>query len=224
MMDIVNSIFRGRKLNLPKLSAYGFLENDGTYSYHTVLPYSGFSMVVKITRDGLVKATVIDTETNEPYTLHLADGAKGSFVAGVKMEYEQVLTDIAEECFEPDIFKSTQTKAVIEYVRETYGDELEFLWTKFPDNAVWRRKDTQKWYGVILTVSRRKLGLSSDEVTEIIDLRIEPEQMDVTVDNKKYFPGWHMNKRNWYTIILDGSISTEEICRKIDKSYRLARK
>lgn len=175
-------------------------------------------------RDGLVQATVIDTETNEPYTLHLADNALGSFISEVRMEYEQVLTDIAEKCFEPDVFKSTQAKETIAYVRETDGDELEFLWTKFPDNAVWRRKDTRKWYGAILTVSRKKLGLSSDEVAEIIDLRLEPEQIDATVDNKRYFSGWHMNKRNWYTIILDGSVSKEEICRRIDRSYRLATK
>ena len=219
-----NNVFRRRKVCVPKLSAYGFLENDGKYAYHTVLPGCGFSMVVEITRDGLVEAAVLDTETQEPYALHLTDGAVGGFVAGVKTEYEQVLADIAEKCFEPDIFKSPQTKAVIAYVRETYGDELEFLWTKFPDNAVWRRKDTQKWYGAILTVSRRKLGLSSDEAAEIIDLRMEPEQMDVTVDNKKYFPGWHMNKRSWYTIILDGSVPEAEICRRINKSYRLATK
>ena len=224
MKNIINEIFKRRKVSMPKLSAYGFLENDGKYSYHTVLPGSGFSMVVEITRDGLVKATAIDTETNEPYTLHLTDNAMGSFVVSVKMEYEHVLADIAEKCFEPDIFKSTQSKEVIAYVSETYGDELEFLWKKFTDNAIWRRKDTQKWYGEILTVSRRKLGLSSDEVSEIIDLRIEPEQMDSTIDNKRYFSGWHMNKRNWYTMILDGSIPTEEICRRIDKSYKLATK
>nr|WP_318682923.1 MmcQ/YjbR family DNA-binding protein [uncultured Acetatifactor sp.] len=224
MMDMINNIFRNRKVSFPKLSAYGFLENADKYSYHTVLPDSGFLMIIEIMRDGSVKATVIDTETNEPYTLHLTDSPIGSFITGVKIEYEQVLTNIAENCFELDVFKSAQTKAVISYIRETYGDELEFLWTKFPDNAVWRRKDTQKWYGVILTISRRKLGLSSDEAAEIIDLRIEPEQMDGTVDNIKYFPGWHMNKRNWYTIILDGSVRTEEICRRIDKSYQLATK
>ncbi|HJH62947.1 MAG TPA: MmcQ/YjbR family DNA-binding protein [Firmicutes bacterium] len=222
MMDIKNNIFRGKKVSEPKLSAYGFSENNGMYSYHTVLHSSGLSMVVEIMPDGLVKATILDRETKDPYTLHLTDGAMGSFVTSVKMEYEQVLTDIAEKCFEPDIFKSAQAKAAIAYVRKTYGDKLEFLWAKFPNNAVWRRKDTRKWYGAILTVSRRKLGLPSDEEAEIMDLRIEPEQMDATVDNKKYFPGWHMNKRNWYTVILDGSVPTEELCHRIDRSYRLA--
>lgn len=97
-------------------------------------------MEIELAQDGLVTAVVMDPETKEPYTLHLSDRATGRFVTGVKLEYEQVLTDIAETCFEPDVFKSAQTKEIIAYVRETYGDELEFLWSKFPDNAVWRQE------------------------------------------------------------------------------------
>lgn len=101
---------------------------------------------------------------------------------------------------------------------------MEYLWEKFPDNAVWRRKDNQKWYGALLTVSRRKLGCSSDEVVEIIDLRGTPEELEEFVDGQHYFPGWHMNKKHWYTIILDGSVPSDEICQRIDESYALAKK
>lgn len=121
------------------------------------------------------------------------------------------------------VFKAEQSVALIAYVREKYGDELEYLWDKFPDNAVWRRKDNEKWYGALLTVSRRKLGIPSDEIVEIIDLRIALEEMDNLIDNACFFPGWHMNKKHWYTIILDGTVSTDEICRRVDKSYLLAK-
>ena len=108
------------------------------------------------------------------------------------------------------------------YVRENYGDELEFLWEKFPDCAVWRRRDSRKWYAVLLTVSRRKLGLPSDDREEILDLRCDPGLLQQRIDNRFYFPGWHMNKKHWYTIILDGSVPLERICRHIDESYLLA--
>lgn len=223
-MDILNGIFKRKKVNIPKLYAYGFSENSYGFYFNTILHGSGFQMTIEVTREGLIKTTVIDPETAEPYTLHLNNDTAGSFVGGVKTEYEQILTDIAQKCFDPDVFKSAQTKEIIDYVRAEYQDELEFLWQKFPDNAVWRRKDNKKWYGAILTVSRNKLGIHSDEMVEIIDLRINPGQMKATVDNKKYFPGWHMNKNNWYTIILDGSVSTAEIFQRIDKSYNLATK
>ena len=67
--------------------------------------------------------------------------------------------------------------------------------------------------------------LTPEIIREFVE-RIEifkPEQMNAMIDKKRYFPGWHMNKKHWYTIILDGSVSTEEICSRIDESYRLAK-
>ena len=66
------------------------------------------------------------------------------------------------------IYQSPQTHAIIQYVREHYGDELEFLWPKFSSNAIWRNPTNRKWYAAILIVSRRKLGLDSDEEVEIL--------------------------------------------------------
>jgi len=37
-------------------------------------------------------------------------------------------------------------------------------------------------------------------------------------------PGYHMNKRNWNTLILNGSLPTSEIKRLIDHSYALVTK
>ena len=149
--------------------------------------------------------------------------ASGAFVGTVREAVEAVLINVAECCYDTEIFKSQQTKEVIRYVEEKYGDKLEFLWKKVSDNAIWRRKDTAKWYGAVLTVARSKLGLDSEEVVEIIDLRIQPSKIEALFVNDNYYPGWHMNKKSWYTIIMDGSVATEEICRRIDESYLLAR-
>lgn len=223
-MDIIHTIFRRKKINFSKLIPFGFIQDGNTYIYKKILPENEFIFIAEIAEDGSISSKIIDSTINEPYTLHLADGAVGSFVGKVKMQYEETLLEIAEKCFDPDVFKSSQAKEVIEYIRQKYANELEFLWEKFPDNAIWRRTDNEKWYGVILTVSKNKLGIKSDETVEIIDLRIQPEQMTELIDNENYFPGWHMNKKNWYTIILDGSVPTEELCHRIDESYILAKK
>ena len=73
-----------------------------------------------------------------------------------------------------------------------------------------------------MTVSKSKLGLDDDEKIEIVDLRIKTEETEKTVDNKKYFSGYHMNKKHWITICLDGSVSTDEIFERIEESYNLA--
>lgn len=223
-MDSIKSIFQRKTVNFEKLAAYGFSKEAERYSYSTSLPDSGFTMTVNVTNKGEITVTLIDPAFNEPYTLYLADGASGSFVGQVKSEYEAVLENIAGKCFDIEVFKSKQAKEVIAYVRNTYGDELEYLWQKFPDNAVVRRKDNQKWYAAILTVSRRKLGFNSDENVEILDLRMMPEDIEKQVDGAKILPGYHMNKKHWITICLDVSVSIDEIYQKIDKSYLLAKK
>ncbi|MCD7890106.1 MAG: MmcQ/YjbR family DNA-binding protein [Oscillospiraceae bacterium] len=110
----------------------------------------------------------------------------------------------------------------MEHVSETYGDKLEFLWEKFPDNAVWRRKDTGKWYGAILTVAKNKLVGSSSYVAEIVDLRVQPEKLNELLDKEHYYPGWHMNKKSWYTVILEDEIPDEELFQRVRESFELA--
>ncbi len=224
MEDILKSTFQRKKVSFSKLSEYGFRLNDkNEYQFSKILQGSEFILTAIVTQDGKISAEVFDPSFGEPYILHLTDAA-GSFVVGVRSEYEKILKDIANTCFVPDVFKSEQAKLLTEYVRKTYSDELEFLWQKFPDNAVWRRKDNKKWYGAILTVPRCKLGLKSDEIVEIIDLRYPADEMEKLIDKKHYFPGWHMNKKSWFTIILDESVETEKIRKMIDESYRLADK
>lgn len=216
--------FKNRKLNREKLLSFGFEMADKVYAYHTDLVDGQMKLTVQIAADGKIYTLVTDNSSGEEYVLHRVTGAAGSFVGRVRTEYEAVLEEISQKCFDAEVFKSEQAKEVIAYVREKYGDELEYLWQKFPDNAVVRRKDNKKWYAAILTVSRRKIGFDSDETAEILDLRLNPEEMESTVDNIKYFPGYHMNKKHWITVCLDGTVPTEEIFARIDNSYKLARK
>lgn len=213
-------IFRRRKPNTEKLRAFGFEARDGHFVYDTEIMNGDFQLTVTVTKNGGVDTRLLEKDTDEPYVLYKTDAA-GTFVGAVRAEIEGILTEISERCYDASVFKNDQTLAIIDYVREKYGDEPEYLWQKFPENAIWRRQDNQKWYGAVLTVVGRKIGLPTDEVVEIIDLRLGNGQ---TVDNNRFFPGWHMNKKSWYTIILDGRVTTEEIFTLIDESYRLAKK
>ena len=124
------------------------------------------------------------------------------------------------------VFDSPQAQEVIAYVRKKYGDELEFLWQKFPKNAIWRNKDNQKWYAALLAIPRNKLaGQTSEEKVEIIDIRFQKnEALEFAESNDNVFPGYHMNKNNWITIILDRSMATEQIVELLDQSYRISLK
>lgn len=217
-------MFRNKKPNIKKLLSFGFEEIDSSYVYICNLIGGQMKLTVTVSEDAKIYTKVTDNSSDEEYVLHRVLGASGAFVGQVKSEYNAILEEISSKCFEPDVFKSEQAKAIINHIRNTYADELEFLWQKFPENAVIRRKDNKKWYAAILTVSRRKLGLNSDEKVEILDLRMKPEDIENTVDGAKYFPGYHMNKKHWITVCLDGTVSLDEICKRINESYNLALK
>ncbi|MDE7454402.1 MAG: MmcQ/YjbR family DNA-binding protein [Clostridia bacterium] len=222
---MTNKIFQYKSPNYAKLVKYGFAQVGDKYEYSTIILDGQFQMKVGVCSvDNKVTTTVTDLSTEEEYTLHLVAEASGAFVGLVRTEYEKVLTDIANNCYERDVFQSESAHKVIQYVQQKYDDDLQYLWKTFPGNAVWRRKDNNKWYGALLIISKRKLGLDSDEVIDVIDLRIDPEVLPTILDNQKYFAGYHMNKKKWFTMPLDGSVDVEEIYDWIDKSYELAKK
>jgi predicted DNA-binding protein (MmcQ/YjbR family) len=119
-------------------------------------------------------------------------------------------------------YKSIQANKVLQYVKKKYGTEPEFLWRKFPGNAILRHKSSSKWYAALLTISERKLGLDGDTDIDILDLKCEPKLIHFVIDRKKIFPGYHMNKNNWVTIILDGRIKDKALFALIDASYDLS--
>mgnify|MGYP000056751996 CR=1 FL=1 len=215
-------IFLRKKAVPEKLESYGFHKTRSSYRCSTNILDNAFKLEITISKGIAPDTQLIELATGEEYVLYKT-AAVGTFVGEVRTAVYSVLRKIAEQCYETAIFKTEQAAQIIRYVREKYGDELEYLWKKFPDNAIWRKKDNQKWYGALLTISSRKLGFNSDEIIEIIDLRGVPEALAEFVDGQRYFPGWHMNKKHWYTIVLDGSVPTDELCRRIDESYMLAK-
>ena len=60
------------------------------------------------------------------------------------------------------------------YVQIQYGTIPEYLWSKLPDSAVLRHKNG-KWYAVIMTVEKSKLGLERNDLVDIMDVKCAPE-------------------------------------------------
>lgn len=220
---MVEEIFKYKAANFNKLLKYGFKVKNGVYVFN--VPFlNEFTFTIYVDKQSKVKTKLIDNKLNEEYVLHLFEDSTGSFVGKVKTEYEKVLLDICKNCFEDDVFKSKQAKEIIAYANKNYGDKLEFLWEKSPNIAVLRRQDSKKWYAVIFDMPKNKLGVKSDEIINIIDIRIEPEKSKQLIDNISIFEGYHMNKKHWLTICLDNSVKSSTILELLSKSYELAKK
>ena len=139
--------------------------------------------------------------------------ATGSFVGQVRAEVTSLLKRIAISCFERNVFIRNQSRELLETVRSRWNEELEFLWEDSPEYAVLRRTDTGKWYAVMMRLPKQKFGLADNSISEFILLRIPNGKRDATLADRRFLSAFHMNKRTWFAIQLDGGVKTAEILR-----------
>lgn len=221
-MRNIEELFKNRKIQYDKLIKYGFICKENTYTFKKNINDNNFQVIISISKSKKT-SKVLDLVTNEEYVMVDIKDSNGKFIGRIKEEYEDILNDIIEKCSVSNIFKNKQTKEVIKYIKDKYNDDLEFLWKKFPTNAIWRNKINNKWYGLLLILEEKKLEIESDKLVDIIVLRYQKDKIESIVDNKKIFKGYHMNKKNWITLKLDDTIATKEIYKFIDNSYEISK-
>lgn len=113
---------------------------------------------------------------------------------------------------------------VIGFINNEFGVEEEHLWMTFPDYAVFRNKRNKKWFAIIMDIDRNKLGLDGTGRVDIIDLKCDPILIGSLLHNKGYLPAYHMSKKSWITVLLDGIVGEDELKDLIQLSYELIEK
>lgn len=109
---------------------------------------------------------------------------------------------------------------IFDYVRKKYGSEIEYMWRRYPNYAVFRHKDNLKWYGLVMDIPPKKLSLSQDSFTDILNVKTDSAQLaDMLRQRKGCFTSYHTAGPKWVSVNLDGSVPFEEICDLIDMSY-----
>ena len=220
MRDLSGEL-KNKSIDYTKLIKYGFIKENNRYVYKEEIFNDEFEVNVIFSEEKQY-SELIDLESNTEFPLVDVETTVGEFVGNLRQEYENVLNKIIDKCTYKEIFKRNQTKQVINYIKEKYDDELEFLWEKFEDTAIWRNKQNDKWYGILMKISERKLGIDSDKIVEVIDLRYKKENIEDILKKENIFPGYHMNKKSWITIKLDGTVDIDKIFDLIDNSYNLS--
>jgi len=109
---------------------------------------------------------------------------------------------------------------VFAYVKKKYKAEPEYLWRSYPDYAVFRHAENRKWFGIVMNVAESVLNINGGGRVDILNVKVDdPILLDLLLRQPGYFPGWHMNRRNWISILLDGTVTFEEICGMIDAGF-----
>lgn len=109
---------------------------------------------------------------------------------------------------------------IYEYVKKQYGTVPEYLWKESPESVVLRHQNG-KWYAVLMQVEKSRLGLEGDTKVDIIDVKCDPDMVGLLTQTYGFLPGYHMNKKYWITMLLDGTVSEAKILDFLDMSYDL---
>lgn len=64
-----------------------------------------------------------------------------------------------------------------------------------------------------------------DEIELRFNVKCDPDKaIELREEFSCVLPGYHMNKKHWNTIVVDGSVSTKQLKEWIDHSYELVSK
>lgn len=214
-------IFKSYQFNKEKAHAYGFIENGEVWTNSRQILQGDFIMTVSITTDN-VSFQVFDKETGDLYPQVHMESMRGSFVGSVREACLEILYQIRKACFDAQDFICPQTKRIMAKVQEKYGNQLEYLWEKSPDTAVLRHEGNQKWYAVFMRISWTKLDKGREGLVEAVNLK--HDQVAELLSHKGIYPAFHMNKRYWISLVLDDSLSDDEVLDLLEISWNLTLK
>lgn len=88
------------------------------------------------------------------------------------------------------------------FCQDAYGTLPDYPFEEDFETAVLRHADTRKWYGIVMRVSRRKFGLDSDEVIDVVNLKLPMEMYGSFGAADGVYPAYHMNKLHWISVLL----------------------
>ena len=90
------------------------------------------------------------------------------------------------------------------------------------ETAVLRHADNKKWYAIALRVSRRKFGFDSDEVIDVVNLKLPTEMFGSFGAADGVYPAYHMNKLHWISVLLPDA-SRDIVAFLVNASFEATR-
>ena len=212
------SYLHNKSMMIPqKLLEFGFEKdnsiNAGIYILKRDLENSDFYVRIEIS-ESEITAQAFEKETDERYTLLDVVSANGAFVGQLREKIRKLMEEIQATCFE----NTDICQKYVDYIKANFGAEQEYPWE---DEASVFRCPNGKWFGLLMRIGFKKLGIESDEPVWAVNLKADAEKIPELVNHKTIFPAWHMNKKYWITIILTTITDFELLCKLTEQSFDL---
>ena len=90
----------------------------------------------------------------------------------------------------------------LEHCLSTYDTSPDYPFDEDFETAVLRQRNNRKWYAIVMRVSRCKFGFDSDEVIDVVNLKLPIEMFGSFGAAGGVYPAYHMNKLHWISVLL----------------------
>ena len=108
-----------------------------------------------------------------------------------------------------------------DYIFDAFSVEPDYPFSRDDVTCVFLHTDNRKWFGIMMKIPYRTLGMNRDGETDIVNIKCDPVLMGSLRGKPGFRPAYHMNKDKWITILLDGSAGREEVTALVDMSFRM---
>lgn len=226
-MQIEDIIFQKKKFIPKLLEEYGFTKLEDRFELKMDFMNGDFQAIIQIDEDGQVIGSVIDTMNNEEYLQLRVKNLKSEYVKSVRNAYEELLQDIVDKCCKEVLFVCEQANRITNKIIEKYNISPDFPWEKkeYQTYGIFRHIDTRKWFALIMDIKWKSLLKNKDErLVDVMNLKINVDDGDKLRAKKGIYPAYHMNKKHWITIVLDDSLTDDDVIALIQDSYNLTGK
>ena len=221
-MTFEDAYFKKKVLKPDSLETFGFTATEQGYEFRKTLIAEELEARLFIDLEGKLTGQVVDSDLDEPYDIFRSPQATGTYVGQVREAYGDLLSQVAEFCYDDQLFSSPQDNRLANFIVKEFSDQADHPFEKYPDYLSFRVDG--KWYALFFPLKGDKLALSGEKaslVYDVVNIKVNPRQMDKLLDLDGIYPSYHMSKKTWISLVLDETIPDQTIFELIRGSRSL---
>ena len=109
---------------------------------------------------------------------------------------------------------------VRDFLRAQYGAEPVRAFKEDPGIEVYALPDNGKWFAATKNIRCSSVDVAGNGRVDILNVRLDPRKVASLRTREGFRPAWHMNRNKWVTVLLDGTVSDDEVHALIESAYR----
>lgn len=217
-MLLEEKIFKRAVVDVSKLQKYGFSKISNGWVFEKKFMNDDFKAVVNIDAEGQIIGKVFETATDDEFLPLRIENMEG-FAGEVRAEYQKILGDIKDKCCSINYFVHPQSNRLTQKILEKYGDSPCFPWDTFSGYGVFKNPDSDKWYALVMNMDFSKLDKKLSGEVEVVNIKLSEDKISVLHKKKGFYPAYHMNKKSWITIVLNDTVTDDELFDLLAESH-----